>query len=50
MKLLNTLLALALFAACASPGRQLAQEDNSQEQNSREHRQFILSQAGGFAH
>ena len=49
MKLLNTLLALALFAACASPGRQLAQDDN-QEQNSREQRQFILSQAGGFAH
>jgi hypothetical protein len=50
MKLLNTLLALALFAACASPGRQLAQDENNQDLNGREQRQFILSQAGGFAH
>jgi uncharacterized lipoprotein YajG len=50
MKLLNTLLALALFAACASPNRKLAQEENNQELNGREQRQFILSQAGGFNH
>ena len=50
MKLLNTILALALFAACASPGRQLAHDENNDELNSREHRQFILSQAGGFNH
>jgi hypothetical protein len=48
MKLLNTLLALALFTACASPNRQLAQEENNQELNSPEQREFILSHAAGF--
>jgi hypothetical protein len=48
MKLINSLLALMLFAACASPARFTAGSEDPDLHAQYEQRRFLLQQTGGM--